>query len=82
MLLGLLQAQILKKHILKLQFQLILYIYSFYSSKLKNGGTEPSIGFQSVSKFNRGRGVLTYIIIYIYIILSIVFINKKPHYTK
>ena len=41
MLLGLLQEQILKKHLLKLQFQIILYIYSFYSSKLKMEGLCP-----------------------------------------
>ena len=41
MLLGLLQEQILKKHLLKLQFQIILYIYSFYSSKLKMEGLSP-----------------------------------------
>ena len=41
MLLGLLQEQILKKYLLKLQFQIILYIYSFYSSKLKMEGLSP-----------------------------------------
>ena len=74
-LLGLLQEQRSQKHLLKLQFRIILYIYSFYNSLLKNGGTEPSIWFQSVSKSNRGRGVLTNIIIYTYIILSILFIK-------
>ena len=41
MLSGLLQGQILKKHKLKLQFQIILYIYSFYSSKLNMEGLSP-----------------------------------------
>ena len=40
-LLGLLQEQRAQKHLLKLQFQIILYIYSFYISKLKMEGLSP-----------------------------------------
>ena len=42
-LLGQLQEQKSQKHLLKLQFQIILYIYSFFIFLIKNGGTEPSI---------------------------------------